>query len=157
MSEVALKEPKSQSPARKSAARLAAVQALYLMDFSAASSKSTVGDFLQRKIPREAETQVPQDFDEELFSLIVHGATRRAADVRQLLDGCLDAKWPFDRLERILKAILRAGAGELLENSKTDSAIILNDYVNLAHDFFAGNEPSMVNAVLDKVAKSLRS
>lgn len=143
--------------ARRCAARLAATQALYLMDFASQPREATMKDFLQKKMPHENDIPVVADFDEELFSRILHGAHERQDDIRQLLAGSLDAKWPIERLERILKAVLVAGSAELLENTAVDSAIIINDYVNVAHEFFAGNEPSMVNAVLDKIAKSLRS
>jgi transcription antitermination protein NusB len=150
-------EAKTTSPAHKSAARLAAVQALYLMDFTGDKAAATIQDFVNKKMPVDADAPIPTDFDEALFSSIVHNTLERLSDIDQMLSGSLDAKWPLERLEKILKSILRAGAGELLTQTKTETAIIINDYMNVAHSFFAGKEPALVNAVLDNVSKSLRS
>jgi transcription antitermination protein NusB len=148
---------KTSSPAQKSAARLAAVQALYTIDYTGNAAGSTVADFLQRKMPVDADAPIPVDFDDELFTSIVNGTLERQSDIDGMVSGGLDAKWPLERLEKILKSILRAGVGELLTHAKTDSAIIINDYVNVAHGFFANKEPALVNAVLDKISKTLRS
>ncbi len=156
MSDV-IEKVKTTTPAQKSAARLAAVQALYTIDYTGNHAGITVQDFLQRKMPVDVDAPVPEDFDEELFTSIVNGTLARQADVDAMVSGSLDAKWPLERLEKIIKSILRAGVGELLNHGHTDTAIIINDYVNVAHGFFAGKEPGLVNAVLDKVSKSLRS
>ena len=161
MSDV-IEKVKITSPAQKSAARLAAVQALYTIDYTGNVAGSAVQDFLQRKMPVDVDAphpdnNIPEDFDEELFTSIVNGTLARQADIDGMVTGSLDAKWPLERLEKIIKSILRAGVGELLIHGHTDTAIIINDYVNVAHSFFGGKEPGLVNAVLDKVSKSLRS
>lgn len=153
----ALEKPKASTPAQKSAARMAAVQALYTIDYTGNAAGATVQDFLQRKMPVDVDAPVPEDFDNELFKSVVDGTLARQADIDGMVSGSLDAKWPLERLEKIIKAILRAGVGELLTQPQNDTAIIINDYVNVAHGFFAGKEPALVNAVLDKVSKSLRS
>ncbi|MBY0428890.1 MAG: transcription antitermination factor NusB [Alphaproteobacteria bacterium] len=156
MSDV-IEKVKATTPAQKSAARLAAVQALYTIDYTGNLAGSAVQDFLQRKMPVDVDAPVPEDFDEDLFTSIVNGTLARQADIDGMVTGSLDAKWPLERLEKIIKSILRAGVGELLIHGNTDTAIIINDYVNVAHGFFGGKEPGLVNAVLDKVSKSLRS
>jgi N utilization substance protein B len=153
MSEVAVKEKSGSS--LKSAARLAAVQALYQIDFETALSGAEIKDFLEKNIPQDAENNIA-DFDKEIFVSVVQGTLSRLADIDQILSGSLDPKWPIDRLEKILRGILRAGVAELLIQSGIDTGIIINDYVNIAHGFFAGKEPALVNAVLDKVAKTVR-
>ncbi len=137
---------------QKSAARLAATQALYQMEMIGTRVDVAIREFVEKRVLREEAGE----FDTELFGEIVRGVNERMGDIDAILGGALDAKWPLERLEKILKAILRAGVSELLQ-SKTDSGIIINDYVNVAHDFFAGKEPALVNAILDKVAKTVRS
>jgi N utilization substance protein B len=68
----------------------------------------------------------------------------------------LPPEWPLDRLEVLLRAIMRAGAYELLARGGVPARVIINEYVDLAHAFFAGAEPRMVNGVLDRLARSLR-
>ncbi|NDE91430.1 MAG: transcription antitermination factor NusB [Alphaproteobacteria bacterium] len=156
MSEALHKEP-APSSAQKSAARMAAVQALYTIDYTGNHAGNVVQDFLQGTMPVDAEAPVPESFDKELFASIVNGTLARQADIDEMVSSGLDPKWPLERLEKIIKSILRAGVGELLTHAKTDSAIIINDYVNVAHGFFSGKEPALVNAVLDKISKVLRS
>lgn len=150
-------EVKNVSPAQKYAARLASVQALYQMDFTGQKAAPTIQDFVEKKMPVDADAPVTADFDVELFSSIVHHTLNRMKDIDDLLSANLDPKWPLDRLEKILKSLLRAGAGELLTQPGIDASIIINDYINVAHGFFSGKEPALVNAVLDKISKSIRS
>ncbi len=81
---------------------------------------------------------------------------KRDAEVLELVAGGLDKSWSVDRLERLLSAILRAGAWELLAHHEVDVRVVIAEYVALAHDFFGGKEPAMVNAVLDRLARGLR-
>jgi N utilization substance protein B len=74
-----------------------------------------------------------------------------------MLASCLDATWPVERLELIMRAILRAGAFELLVHVDTHPRIIISEYVDVSHAFFAGREPAMVNGVLDKLARAIRA
>ena len=143
-------------PAQKSAARMAAVQALYLIEITGQKPDKVTGDFLAGRIPAEAGAALPADFDRELFTAIVHECTARREEVDAALSGSLDAKWPLERLEKILRALLRAGVTELL-SAGVDGPIVINDYINVAHGFFSGKEPALVNAVLDKVSKNLHS
>ena len=140
---------KNPSSAQKSAARTAAVQALYLIEVMGEEPEKVVSDFQEGAMPEESG--LPADFDKELFSTIVHRAIAMQVDIDAALSEHLDKSWPLPRLEKILRALLRAGAAELLAG-KVDAPIIINDYVNVAHSFFSGKEPAMANAVLDKIA-----
>lgn len=150
-------EERAFSPAQKSAARLAAVQALYQMELGMARPNTVICDFVEKRMPNDNELNLPDDFDTALFTAIVRAALQRKTDIEETLVASLDAKWPYARLEKILKSVLRAGAAELFEHASIDTGIIINDYVNVAHGFFAGKEPALVNAVLDRLAKTLRS
>lgn len=141
------------NPRYKTAARLAAVQALYQLDYMPGNPDKIIRETIER-VGQNGEGLAP--FDKELFANILNGALQRMPDIDPLLEANLDAKWPYARMEKILKCILRAGAGELLQPD-TDAPIIINDYVDVAHGFFEGKEPALVNAVLDKLAKHVRS
>jgi N utilization substance protein B len=142
---------KNSSTAEKAAARTAAVQALYMIELMDAKPERVVEDFKSGAMPEEAG--VPAKFDQDLFSNTVHRAMAMQADVDAALTAQLDKNWPLPRLEKIMRALLRAGTAELL-SGKGNAAVIINDYVNVAHSFFSGKEPAMANAVLDKVASS---
>lgn len=150
-------KPTGSAKARRSSARLAAVQGLYQIDLAGASSETVIHEFARHRIGQEQDGEEFVTPDPQLFADIVRGVQARLADVDQLLGGLLDRQWSLERMELLLRAILRAGAWELLANSAVAPHIIINDYIDVAHAFFAGREPGMVNGVLDKLARTLRA
>jgi N utilization substance protein B len=143
--------------ARRKAARLAAVQALYQVDLSGTNTETVVGEFIKHRLGHEVDGDTYVAADPQLFSDILRGASARQTELDTMLTSCLDATWPVDRLERLTRAILRAGAFELLVNVETHPRIVISEYVDVAHAFFAGREPAMVNGVLDKLARAIRA
>lgn len=142
----------------KRLARLAAVQALYQVALGTRSAAQVIAD--AREHPQQLfQEQGPPDeieADQELFGAVVVGVTDNIETLDPMIDGAIDAKFA-ERLEPLLRAILRAGAYELHQHGTIKSGIIINDYVDVAHGFFNAKEPGLVNAVLDRLAKSLRA
>ena len=147
---------KPSAKARRSAARLAAVQALYQITLGGAEVEAVLGEFVQHRFGAELDGDRFVEPEPPLFAEIVRGARDRVDDLDALIAGSLDRTWSADRLELLLTAILRAGVWELLANGAAPARIIVADYVGLAHAFFGANEPAMVNAVLDRLARTLR-
>lgn len=147
---------RSSAKARLTAARLAAAQALYALEMGDADTtpRQTVYDLLQMRQDNLPEELVEPDAD--LLKAIVEGVGARLGDVDDLLRAGIGDGRPLERTEPVLRAILRAGAFELLTDGITAPGIIINDYVNVAHAFFSAAEPAKVNAVLDRVRKSLQ-
>ena len=56
----------------------------------------------------------------------------------------------------MLKSVLLCGICELLIHTETDAPIIVNDYLNVTHEFYDQKQVSFVNGVLDAVAKLVR-
>jgi transcription antitermination protein NusB len=142
--------------ARRKAARLAAVQALYQIELSGNNAESVLGEFIKHRLGHEVDGDTYVAADPQLFSDILRGASARREELDGMLVSCLDATWPMERLERLTRAILRAGAFELLVHVDTHPRIVISEYVDVSHAFFAGREPAMVNGVLDKLARSIR-
>ena len=151
-------------PLRRNAARLAAVQALYQIDATQNSSEQVIKDFLigrtggvgmiENENAQESLVHLPE-IDSELFINIVRAVQNRGDDVDNMIKGSVSADWPAERLEMTLRAILRAGIAELLERSDIPPGVTITEFVDVAHAFYDGPEPRMVNAVLDKVARAL--
>ena len=148
--------PKPSAKARRSAARLAAVQALYQIGQTGIDPEAALGEFLQHRIGVELDGESYVAPDPLLFAEIVRGVTARRADIDPLVAGALAPPWDPARLELLLRAIVAGGAWELLGNAAVPARIVISEYVNLAHAFFAGREPAMVNAVLDRIAHRVR-
>jgi len=137
---------------RRSLARLAAVQALYQIDLSDAPVDNVIAELRERGEDEESLGEA----DDPLFADLVRGAAANRDDLDGLLNEALAPDWTLARLEAVLRALLRAGAYELLARLEIPARVTLNEYVDLAHAFFSGKEPGLVNAVLDRVARRLR-
>ena len=151
----AVKLNAGSAKARKSAARLAAVQILYQMDLNQEGASSALQDFLDNRNGYEFYGDVFVPADRDLLSAIISGYDARKGDIDEMVAGQL-AKKNKETIDPILQAILRTAAFELMAHHDTDAPIIINDYMNVAHAFYEDGAPKMINAVLDDLAKSLR-
>jgi len=142
--------------ARQTAARLAAVQALYQQEVSGGTALSLIDQFVAHRFGEEIEGSEFVTPDPGLFSAIVRGVEERSDDLDGMLSRALADDWPLARLQSVLRAILRAGAWEILANAQIDAPIIIADYVQMTDAFFTDKEPAMTNAVLDRLRRELR-
>jgi N utilization substance protein B len=141
----------------RTAARLAAVQALYQILVTAASAEDVVAEFKTYRQSGEAESCALGGADVALFCDIVRGAVARKSEIDSHLVQVLAEDWPLDRLETLLRAVLWAGAYELLARPDIPLEVVINEYMNAAHAFFADKEPAFVNGVLDRLAHEVRA
>lgn len=74
-----------------------------------------------------------------------------------MVDEQLATGWRLVRVDSILRAVLRAGAAELLDRDDVPGRVVINEYINVARFFFSEDEPRVVNGVLDKIAHTVRS
>jgi len=143
-------------PAERSAARLAAVQALYQMDVSGKGVIDALAEFEAFWIGREVEGISFKPAENEFFRDLLGGVVREQRAIDQKVDAALAAGWPLKRIEAVLRAILRAGAYELLFRKDVPARVAISEYVDIAHSFYSEDEPGLVNAVLDAIARELR-
>ena len=149
--------PRRSAGAReRSAARLAAVQALYQIEMTGATSGDVLREFLDLRLTEEVEGLHLAHADRRLLDDLIMGVTAQRDELDDLLAAVLDEDWPVERLETLVRLVLRSGAYELIEWRKTPVRVILAEYVGLADAFFSGKEPGLVNGVLDRLARSLR-
>ncbi len=142
--------------ARQSVARLAAVQALYQVEMTGAPSERVVAEFLSHRLDEELDGVTLAAADRGLFEELVRGASAERDDLDDMLAAVLDADWPVERLETLLRIVLRAGAYELSGRPDVPVRVVISEYVDLAGAFFGGKEPGLVNGVLDRLARELR-
>lgn len=150
----------------RSAARLAAVQALYQIEMLAQPPQQTVSEFHTYRLgacmgeevnwAAEMEGEFPCVPDGDFFDEIVYGVAERSDEIDTLICAHLAKGWSLDRLDRPLRQILRAGVYELLARDDVSSATIINEYINLAHAFASEKETGFVNGLLDHVAHKVR-
>lgn len=140
---------------QRSAARLAAVQALYDMELGGHSATQVIGSFHAGggRADLDDET-VPADVN--LFADLVRGVTSKRADLDAMIEGAMTEKRPVERMEVLLRGIMRCGAYELSQRGDIDPPLTISEYVGVAQAFFNGSEPGYVNGLLDKLAHVIR-
>src|SRR3712207_1126184 len=143
-------------PAERSAARLAAVQALYQMDVSGTGVIDALAEFEAFWIGREVEGIAFKPAENDFFRDILGGVVREQRPIDGKVDAALASGWPLKRIEAVLRAILRAGAYELLFRRDVPARVVISEYVDIAHSFYSEDEPGLVNAVLDAIAREVR-
>ena len=148
-----------QDPARmRRIARLAAAQALYQIEVAGVGADAVLLEFLEHRLDDEIDDGLKlADMDRALFMDLVGGVSLRKAELDGLLEPLLLPDWTLERLEMLLRVILRAGAYELAQRTDVPPKVAITEYVDLAHDFFGGREPALVNGVLDSLARSVRA
>lgn len=148
----------SKSGGARASARLAAVQALFQIEQSTdADPRHVITEFRAFRFGREVEGDLYADPDQDLFEDIVIGASSRGEEIDSRLKAVLMKGWPLERLQSVLRAILRAAVYELIARPDIPSAVIINEYLDIAHAFFEeGGESAFANGVLDRLARDIR-
>jgi transcription antitermination protein NusB len=150
------RNPDIQKPAnQRGAARLASVQALYQMDVGRASLEDTLAQFSVFHLGREIEGEQYLPADADFFRQIVSGVIKHQLQIDPAIDAALAKGWPVNRIDATLRAILRAGAFELLRRQDIPSRVVITEYVDVARAFYDDDAAGMVNGVLDAIAKTV--
>jgi N utilization substance protein B len=140
----------------RSVARLAAVQALYQMEVAGVGVEAVVREFSDHRFGGDIEGQRLAEADEAFFAEIVRGVVSEQVAVDALIRRRLAANWKLERLDSTVRAMLRAGAWELLRRPETPIEIVIDEYVDLAKAFVDAKEQAFVNGALDAVARDAR-
>ena len=138
------------------AARLGAVQAIYQMEMSGDDAESVAQEFVDHRLGREPEIS-GGEADAEFFAAIVRGVPHHQVEIDRSIAKVLSKDWRLERVDSILRAILRAGAFELIARRDVPAKAVIDEYVEISHAFFSGDEPSFINAALDKLAHRKRA
>ncbi len=146
-------EPTPRRANQRGAARLAAVQALYQMDLGGISLEDTLAGFAERLLGGEIEGDRYLPADADFFSQIVTGVVAAQLDIDPMIDANLPIDWPVTRIDATLRAILRAACFELMKRPDIPAGVVMSEYLDIAHAFYNGDVPGLVNGVLDAVAR----
>ena len=145
---------KSQS---RSAARLAAVQALYQMDMEKTPLARLLDEFHQHRLGKEIEEDQYADAEVAFFDDVVKGVDARRDEIDLLISEKLAQGWSLARLDKTMVQILRCGTYELLARPDVPKAAAITEYVDVAHAFFEPREAKFVNGLLDAIAREVRA
>jgi N utilization substance protein B len=140
----------------RSAARLAAVQALYQQEMEGTPVARLLKEFHDHRLGAVIEDEHYHDAERDFFDDIVSGADARRQEIDALISERLAQGWTLERLDRPMRAILRAGAYELIARADVPVGSVISEYVDVAHAFYDKSESGFVNGLLDAIAKHAR-
>ena len=140
----------------RSAARLAAVQALYQQEMEGTPTPRLIHEFHAHRLGATIEGATYADAEESFFDDLVSGTVARQAEIDALIADRLAEGWSLERLDKPMKAILRVGSYELLARADVPVASVINEYLDVAEAFFDKREKGFVNGLLDAIAKTAR-
>jgi N utilization substance protein B len=147
----------SDMPKPRSVARLAAVQALYQMELAGCGVEDVIKEFSDHRFDGDLEGELLGVADETYFASIVRGVVTDQTALDRAIAERLAGGWRLERLDSTLRAILRAGAFELMRRPDTPVEVVIDEYVELAKAFSDAAEVKFVNAALDGIARDSRT
>jgi transcription antitermination protein NusB len=142
---------------KRRASRLSAVQALYEMEIGGKGVLEAMGEFETYWIGKDVDgIKLPQA-DSDFFRDVLGGVVREQRKVDRVVDDALADGWPLTRIEMVLRQALRAGTYELMFREDVPAKAVISEYVAVIRAFYEGDEPGLINAVLDKIARIVRT
>jgi N utilization substance protein B len=139
----------------RSAARLAAVQALYQQEMEGTALPKLLHEFHQHRIGETIDGAELADAEVDFFDDVVSGAHARREEIDRLIVERLAEGWKLERLDRPMRAILRAGTYELLARRDVPVGTVISEYLDVAHAFYDKKEVAFANGLLDSIAKGV--
>lgn len=152
-------QPKLKAAQRpRTAARVAAVQALFQIEQNGDRPDSVIEQFLVHRFGTTLSGESYEDgripeADVALFTAIVKGAVSNRTAIEGDIAQTLPSTWPIERLDPVLRALFMAAIAEF-RHEDAPTAVLINEYMDVAHGFFFGDEPRLVNGVLDTLFKT---
>lgn len=136
--------------------RLVLVQSLYQMEIAGTDVNEIISSLNNRIIFDSSEDKLINDINKSLFSNLINEIVEKQITIDNEIKKFLSDDWDFNRLDKILIAILRSAFYEIMFQSNTPYKVIIDEYVEISHSFFSGKEPNFTNAILDKLSEAHR-
>jgi N utilization substance protein B len=156
MSDQTNNEKSVRTANQRGSARLGAVQALYQMDVGGTPLSKVLEEFELFRLGKEVDEQLYLPADIAYFRDLVAGVVKQQRELDLKIHTALEKGWPLARIDTTLRAIMRAGLYEMLYHKDVPARVIITEYVDVAKAFFEGDEPRIVNGVLDNLAREVR-
>ena len=91
----------------------------------------------------------------ELANDVIGHLERHGADVDAALQDAA-SHWPLDRMSATDRSVLRVAVAELIARPGTPARVVIDEAVEIAKRYGAGESGGFVNGVLDRLARQLR-
>ncbi|MBC9205870.1 transcription antitermination factor NusB [Roseomonas aerophila] len=143
----------------RTGARVAAIQALFQSEQAGESAEAVIDQFVRFRLGPDAggfEDGRVELVDVPLFTHIVRGVAKQGETLDAIIGSHLAGDWTVARLDPVLRALMRSAAFEFSSSGEPPARVVINEYMDIAHGFFGGEEPRFANGVLDALARHLR-
>ena len=138
------------------AARVAAIQALYQLEQEGSHAHEVIQQFLTHHFSKDTDIAYIKP-DTALFQKIVITTCEKTEKINQLISQFLLQEWRIERIDSVVRAILRAATCELLGETQVPAPVVINEYINVTKEYFTAKEVAFVNGTLDSISKFLSS
>ncbi len=132
------------------------MQALYQREMGGDPVAKLLHEFHAHRLGQEIEGADYAEADGAFFDDLVTGVAARQDELDALISAALATGWAIDRLDKPMRALLRAACFELLARPDVTAATVIDEYVDVSHAFHAEKDAKFVNGLLDTVARKLR-
>lgn len=129
--------------------RVAAIQGLYSWDMNEDKDAADVQSF------NWVENKKSDD-DLAFARLMLNGTLENIDEIDAQIKSRLAPNWDFSRVNKVTLSILRVSAYSLIYQKDLQSAIIINEAVEIAKTFGIDDQAAFINGILDRIAKELR-
>ena len=104
----------------------------------------------------EADIEYPKSQYKKFIKDVVQGTIERNDLIEETIKKYIPDDLNLKRTDKLLKIIIFAGIFELLFKHNSPTKVIINEYVKTSEFFLEKAQIKFVNAILDKLSKSLR-
>ena len=139
------------------AARLAAVQAVFQWRATGNPIERILREFVTHRLPSPEGRDSYDGADTLYFADLVRGVVAGCDELDGAIGAALADGWSVERLDRVLLAILRVGAFEIMTRPDLPPRVAINEYVEITNSFLEPRASSFVNGVLDRLANTTRA
>ncbi len=137
--------------------RIIAFQGLYSWDVGGMSEKDVLElAWVNAPGPDEAETEkIALDDESAAFSrMLIAGTIENISQIDEKIKAHL-TNWDFERVNKVTIAIVRMSVYSLMFTKDVDSSIVIDEAIDIAKNYGPDDSYKFVNAILDKINKSL--
>ena len=100
---------------------------------------------------------IPKHRFKKFIKDVVLGTIERNEIILMEIKKYLNSDINFKKNDNVFLIILKSAIYELLYKPSTSTKIIIKEYLNASNFFIEDNKTKYLNALLDKISKSLRS
>lgn len=134
--------------------RILAIQGLYLFDINPDLDYSQIiFDLLETHDLMATDLKNFQEYNKKYLISLVKNTLAQLNIIDEKISQYLTKEWRLERLPKLVKAILRIGAYEVLNPSEVQVNMLIDNYLEIAKIFDHSGEVGFINSILDKILK----